>query len=150
MNPKCLEHLNSVGLLILRIGFAGYMMTHGWGKMLMVLRWDFENWGDPIGIGLGPSLVLAALAEFVCSFLVLIGLATRLSAIPVAFTMIVAAFVVHASDPWTMTGGASKEPALLFLTAFLTLIFTGPGRFSADALIEPKVRPVVDRFLKKS
>ena len=62
----------------------------------------------------------------------------------------VAAFVAHGSDPWSMeeafklfaAGQAqlplSKEPALLFLIPFLALIFTGPGKFSIDALIWPR------------
>lgn len=135
MDAKQREAIGSVGLLVLRVGFGGYLMTHGWGKLAMLTAGEFEKFGDPIGLGKAPSLVLATGAEFLCAFLVLIGLATRFAAIPVVVTMAVAAFIVHASDPWTMGGGASKEPALLFLTAFLALVFTGPGRFSLDGLI---------------
>ena len=148
MNSKLQETLASVGLLILRIGFGGYMMTHGWGKMQMVLSGQFDQFADPIGIGVAPSLVLAAMAEVVCAFLVLIGLFTRLNAIPVAFTMLVAAFIVHGGDPWTMGGdGGSKEPALLFLTAYLTLIFTGAGKFSVDKYIAPHIPKNLGQFL---
>jgi len=66
--------------------------------------------------------------------------ATRFAAAPVVFTMIVAAFVVHGSDPWTMGAGASKEPALLFAFVFLALIFTGAGKFSVDGLLWPAYR----------
>jgi putative oxidoreductase len=123
----------SIGLLILRIGFGVYLATHGWGKVQMLLDGQSAQFGDPIGIGAMPSLVLATLAEFACSLLVVVGLATRLAAIPVVITMGVAAFVVHSSDPWTMQPtGPSKEPALLYLTAFLALAFTGAGRYSLD------------------
>ena len=56
-------------------------------------------------------------------------------AIATAVTMGVAAFLIHANDPWTMGGGASKEPALLYLIGFLPLFFTGAGRFSVDNMI---------------
>lgn len=125
----------SIGLLILRLGVGGFMLTHGWGKLQMMLAGDFDQFGDPIGLGSGPSLVLVFFAEFVCALLVIIGLATRIAAVPIVFAMAVAAFVVHGSDPWTMGPGASKEPALLFLSAFLALFFTGAGRISVDALI---------------
>jgi putative oxidoreductase len=148
MSTKLQENLMSVGLLILRIGFGVYMMTHGWGKVQMVLNGEFDQFADPIGIGVAPSLVLAAGAEFFCAFLVLIGLATRFAAIPVAFTMLVAAFMVHGGDPWTMSGGASKEPALLFFTAFLTLVFTGPGRFSLDSFVAPKLPAPLGKILR--
>lgn len=125
----------SIGLLVLRLGIGGFMASHGWGKLQMLLNNNFEQWQDPIGVGQTASLVLAVFGEFVCPLLVMVGFATRLAAVPVAITMAVAAFVVHGGDPWTMGGGASKEPAMLYMIPFLALIFTGPGRFSADALI---------------
>jgi len=135
----------SVGLLILRVGLGGFMASHGWGKVQMVLDGRLGEFADPIGLGSGVSLVFAAGAEFVCAILVMAGLLTRFAAAAVAFTMGVAAFVVHSADPWSMGEGArrflekeaeswsSKEPALLFLVPFLALVFTGPGRFSLDA-----------------
>jgi uncharacterized membrane protein YphA (DoxX/SURF4 family) len=67
--------------------------------------------------------------------------------------MAVAAFVIHAGDPWTMEaaataffGGASKtwfskEPALLYLIPFLSLVFTGGGKLSIDGLIAMRRNP---------
>jgi len=150
MDPKRLDLLNSAGLLILRVGIAGYMITHGWGKFQMSLAGNFE-WADPIGLGPTLSLLLVTFAEFFCAILIVFGLATRLAAIPLVFAMGVAAFVAHAADPWTMGAAAqlymageaeswaSKEPALLFGIAFLALIFTGPGKFSLDSIVMPKV-----------
>lgn len=138
----------SFGLLVLRLGMGGFMLTHGWGKLQMLL--DGSEFGDPIGLGSRLSLILVMTAEFICALLVVFGLATRLAAIPTVIAMAVAAFVVHSNDPWTMGGGAalfqageaqswsSKEPALLFLTGFLALVFTGAGKFSIDALIRSR------------
>ena len=153
MATKWSGHGTSIGLLVLRVGAGGFMAVHGWGKVEMVLAGEFAKFGDPIGIGPQASLVLAAGAEFVCALLVVLGCLTRFAAIPPVVTMAVAAFVVHAPDPWTMGEGArrffekaaeswgSKEPALLFLIAFLTLVFTGGGRFSVDRLLAPRIRP---------
>ncbi|MEQ8764201.1 MAG: DoxX family protein [Planctomycetota bacterium] len=125
--------VTSLGLLILRVGFGVYMMTHGWGKVQMVMDGEFGEM-DPIGLGPKMSMIFAAAAEFGGALLVVLGLGTRFGAAAVAFTMGVAAFVVHANDPWTMSAaGNGKEPALLFMTAFLSLVFTGAGRFSVDA-----------------
>ena len=137
----------SLGLLILRLGMGGYMATHGWGKLQMVLSGQYEMFGDPIGIGSRLSLLLVMFAEFICALLVVAGAATRLAAIPVVITMGVAAFVTHGSDPWTMQAAAmaffsgaskswaSKEPALMFLVGFLALVFTGAGQYSVDGLV---------------
>jgi putative oxidoreductase len=152
MDPGPGDTPASVGLLILRLGVAGYMITHGWAKVKMLVEGQFEMFGDPIGIGPVPSLALVALAEFLCAILVLLGFATRIAAIPVVITMAVAAFVAHGADPWTMTEAAmrffsgaspswaSKQPALTFLFVFLALVFTGAGRFSLDALITSRSR----------
>ncbi len=140
---------NSIGLLILRLGVGGYMASHGWGKLQMLLHGEFDKFGDPIGLGSGASLVLVMTAEFICSLLVIFGFATRLAAVPVVFAMAVAVFVAHANDPWTTEQAfklfmaketqfpASKEPALLYLIPFLALLFTGAGKFSIDGLIWP-------------
>ena len=139
--------LNSIGLLILRVGIGGYMLSHGWGKLQMMLAGDSDKFGDPLGLGSGLSLALVVGAEFVCALLVMIGCLTRLAAIPPVIAMGVAAFVAHASDPWSMEQAAkafmagesrswaSKEPALLFMIPFLALVFTGAGQFSIDGLI---------------
>lgn len=142
----------AAGLLMLRVVVSGFMITHGWGKFQMVLKGKFADFPDPLGIGSGASLVSAAFAEFICAILVALGVATRLACIPLAFTMCVAAFVIHADDPWTMTKGAerfmsgaskswgSKEPALLFAAVYASLVLTGPGKLSVDALVWPRLR----------
>jgi putative oxidoreductase len=53
-----------------------------------------------------------------------------LAAIPPLITMLTAAFIIHAADPW-----AKQEFALLYAVAYLTLIFTGAGRYSLDYLL---------------
>ena len=121
--------IRDLGLLVLRLGAGGALaFGHGLAKVQKVLSGNFE-FGDPIGIGTAASLILAALAEFVCSLAVAAGLWTRYTAIPPLVTMAVAVFVVHAKDPW-----ARKELAALYLIAFLTLVLAGGGRFALDSL----------------
>lgn len=139
----------SIGLLILRLGIGGYMLSHGWGKLQMLLAGNFDMFGDPIGMGSVLSLVLVVMAEFLCALLVMLGLGTRFAAVPIVIAMSVAAFVAHGNDPWSMEQAAklfmsgaskswaSKEPAMLFLFPFLALVFTGAGKLSLDGLIWP-------------
>ena len=121
-NPISLD----LGLLILRLVLGVSMLTHGWPKVQKVFQGNLQ-FADPIGLGPEISLILAAFAEFVCSLFVIIGLGTRLATIPLIINMSVAFFIVHTADDF-----GTKEKALLFLTGFLTLFFTGPGRFAAD------------------
>lgn len=122
--------LASVGLVFLRLGLGVFMLAlHGWGKLTQLANGNMA-FADPIGIGQGTSLVLATFAEFACSILLVLGLFTRLACVPLIVTMAVAAFLVHGGDPW-----AKKELAYLYLCGYTALLFTGPGKFSVDALI---------------
>lgn len=134
-SSPCREFCNSLGLLILRLGVGGYMLTHGWGKLQTLLDGNFKFAGDPIGIGETLSAIGIVASEFGCAILIMAGLLTRLGAFGIVFAMSVAAFVVHADHSWTMGEGPSKEPALLYLIPALALIFTGAGKISLDHLI---------------
>ena len=104
------------------------MLTHGWPKLQKVLGGDF-GFADPIGLGASTSLVLTVAAEFGGALMLVFGFATRLISIPLMFTMVVAAFVVHGSDPF-----GKQEFPLLYFVIYLTLFFLGSGKFSVDAL----------------
>jgi putative oxidoreductase len=114
---------------ILRVVPAFLMIyCHGWGKMMNVMNGNFQ-FGDPIGLGPELSLILAALAEGVGAFLVLIGFYTRLGALLLIINMSVAVFFYHlpAGD-----GLADIELPLMYLGIFITVFLLGPGRFSVD------------------
>lgn len=124
------QRLADFGLLILRLA-AGLTMAsqHGIGKLQNLINGNIQ-FADPIGIGVTTSLFLAGMAEFFCAIAVSLGILTRLMSLPVAFTMFVAAFIVHANDLFER-----KELAILYLVIFLTLMLTGAGRYSLDAKI---------------
>lgn len=115
-----------LAVCLLRIGASALMITHGLPKFMQILAGDF-SFGDPLGIGEAPSLILVAFAELICAVFVLIGLGTRLALIPLIITMAVAVFIAHAGDPF-----GRKEPALFFLISFVVLFLTGPGKYSLD------------------
>ena len=119
-----------MGLLILRLGAGGMMIAgHGWEKLLSFSERS-AGFPDPLGIGHVSSMAGTVGAEVVCASLVAIGLATRLAALPLVFTMAVAGFVINAGEPW-----GEKELAAIYLLPFLVLVFTGPGAYSVDARI---------------
>jgi len=118
--------LRDIGLAFFRIAMSIMLLTHGFPKFQKLISGNFE-FGDPIGIGAAPSLFLAVIGEFICPILIIVGFKTRWAAIPPAITMLVAATIVHAQDPF-----GTKEKALLFLVSFITIFLLGPGKFSVD------------------
>lgn len=130
-----------LGLLVVRVGFSVLMMFHGFAKWK---AYDFimeKGFLDPFGMGQANALTAAIINETVFAGLVAIGFLTRLSAIPLIVTMVVAAFIAHAADPVVSTGGASKEMALLYLLVYVGILFAGPGRFSVDGLVTGTALP---------
>lgn len=116
-----------LGLLLLRIGAGGLMLTHGTPKLIKLFGGEEIAFADPFGLGMGVTLALAVFAEFICSILLIVGLGTRLAAIPLMITMAVAAFLVHAADPFQR-----KELAIIYLLVFTVLLITGAGKHSLD------------------
>jgi putative oxidoreductase len=121
--------LLSSALLLLRVAVGILMMTHGWGKLSNFSAIS-ESFPDPIGVGSQMSLMLAVVAEFFGSILLIFGFLTRLVVIPLAFTMAIAFFVIHAADPLQV-----KELALFYLIIYIFLFMSGPGEYSIDNVL---------------
>jgi len=134
LNSTKLDEIISpnVAILLLRIGAACLIMTHGIPKLMRIMDGNF-GFGDPLGIGPVTSLLLVTFAEAICAIFVLIGLWTRVALIPLIINMIVIAFVAHADDPF-----GDKEKGLLFLVMFITLFFTGAGKYSVDSMFNKR------------
>lgn len=120
------KNVSDWSLLILRIGYAGMMLTHGIPKINMLFESPIK-FADPLGLGETTTLILTIIGEVVAPVLILIGFKTKLASIPAIITMVVAAFVVHANDPIDV-----KEKALLYLIAFIAIFMQGAGKFSVD------------------
>src|SRR5690606_28286999 len=123
--------LDLAALLLRAIGGGLMMMQHGYPKLMKLSGNGPIKFADPIGIGEFNSLLLAIFAEFICAALLIIGLFTRLAVIPLIITMLVILFVVHAGDPIE-----DIEMAVLYAAIFVALFFSGPGKWSVDALIK--------------
>lgn len=122
-----------IALLALRLIGGGFMLTHGLPKLQKILAGDFK-FGDPLGIGPSLSLILTVGAEFFGALLIVFGLGTRIMSLPLMFTMLVAAFIVHSGDPF-----GKQEFPLLYFVIYLALFLMGSGRFSLDhVLAKPK------------
>jgi putative oxidoreductase len=135
------EPLQSLGLLLFRLVFGGFMaLGHGLPKLLSYAE-KASDFPDPLGIGSPISMAAAIAAELFCGLLLVLGLTTRLAVLPLIFTMAMVAFVIHGDGPLFLPAAGAKEPALMYLFAFVVFLFTGPGKFSLDKLISDKIHP---------
>lgn len=125
MNPASVSF--TFGAFILRVSFGLMMLlSHGVGKLEKLMD-DPGKFADPIGVGATATLILAVFGEVLCSVFLTLGLFTRWAALFNATVMAVAAFIVHANDPF-----GKKEMAFIYLAAYVTIFMIGPGKWSID------------------
>lgn len=119
------------GLLILRLVLGGFMLTHGIPKLMNFSQLS-QNFIPVLG---SPSLGLILIigAEVFCTIAIILGLFTRLAAIPPIIGMLVATIAVHGSDPFRV-----MELPLLYASMFAVIALVGAGKFSLDYLIGKK------------
>ncbi len=123
-------------LLILRIGVAALMLTHGIPKLQMLFGESEIQFPGVFGLSPALSLGLTVFAEVLCSILIFIGLGTRLASIPLIITMLVAVFMIHANDPF-----AAQELGLLYLFLYTPLLILGGGKYSLDKVLGTAEQP---------
>lgn len=126
----------SVGLLLLRVGICfNLFVKHGFEKITGYSQ-AAVHFKDPIHIGQHASLTMALFSDSICSVLIAFGFATRAASLYV-FTML---FIIFALVHQFQYFGAPEhvEVVALYMSAFLGLIFTGPGKYSIDAMLSKR------------
>jgi putative oxidoreductase len=86
----------------------------------------------------GIFQALAAISEFGGGFALISGFLTRLGALGIGCVMVVAVYTHRfvLGDPFVnLTGGRAYELAAVFLVVAISLVISGPGRFSLDRSI---------------
>ena len=124
-----------IALAVLRIGTgATLFLRHGWEKQPVHWAQFMAHFPDPIHIGAKPSFLIAFVADFVCAFLLVLGLGTRWVALFCFANILVAWALVHRFAFFGKGPGSDHgELIVLYLIALLTIVIAGPGSFSIDA-----------------
>jgi putative oxidoreductase len=119
----------NIAMLFLRAGAGALIIPHGYDKLIHFSE-KKESFMNFMGIGSPLSFSLVIFAEFFCGMFIALGLFTRLAAIPLVIAMSVVVFKANHGDVF----GKGAEGAL-FLSCFIAILLCGPGKVSADGLI---------------
>ena len=122
----------NIALLILRIGIGIIMIPHGYQKLINYAELE-DKFLDFMGLGKSISLSLTIGAELFCSVLLVIGLFTRFSLLPLIIAMLVAVFNAHHGEIF-----GDGEHAFLYLLVYIYLIIACAGKYSVDGLLFDK------------
>lgn len=126
------DRASFVGPALVRLTLGVVFIGTGWGKLhtLPQVTEFFASLNIP-----APAFQarLAASTEFFGGILVLVGLATRLASLPLAFTMLVAIVTAKRADIDGF-GALLGLEEWSYLVMFLWLAFAGAGALSLDAL----------------
>jgi putative oxidoreductase len=120
-----------IALLILRVwASASLFIKYGLEKVMHFQEME-THFPNPIHVGVKVSLIYALIAEALCTLLIAVGFATRLAALLLVINFLV---VFGVMDQFNFMK-IDAEVVYLYLGIFITLIFTGAGRFSVDAYL---------------
>lgn len=107
-----LSHLDGVASILIRLILAPVLIGAGWEKLSGTNWFSQEMMPFPFSVlPVELSWFLASWTEFLGGIFILLGLATRLWAIPLAVTMMVAALSVHWDNGWPAIA-PSNPPAI--------------------------------------
>ena len=128
-----LERAQWIPQLLLRIFLGYFFCESGWGKIhdLDGFAQRFAGWGIPFP---AFNAALSAYTEFLGGALIVLGLGTRLVAIPLVINMLVAILSVKLKDLDSFNGFFEMDEPLYAL-GFFWLMFSGPGWVSVDNLL---------------
>lgn len=126
--PKC----GDMGRLILRVTVAGLMLFHGVAKLMSGV--------DPVagmlaGVGLPGFIAYGVyVGEVLAPLMMLVGFRTRIAAVLMAGTMVVAIGLAHMGDLMAINafGGWAVELQMFFLLNAVAVFFLGAGKIAVS------------------
>lgn len=121
-----------LGRLILRFGVGFLMLFHGVAKLAKgvgFIKMTLMKAGLPEFLAYGVYV-----GEVIAPLLLIIGFKTRTAASVIIATMVMAIYLVHGNELFslTKTGAWAIELPAFYIFASIAIMLLGPGAYSAD------------------
>ena len=132
-----LEGGNSAALLLARLSVGLVFVSTGWGKIHNIpkVTMFFESLHIPAP---GFHAVFVGYTELVCGAALVIGLCSRLAAIPLAFSMVVAIATAKRTDLHGVFDLVGFDE-FTYIVMLVVIVVFGPGKLAIDHLIAKKL-----------
>lgn len=139
---RTLNRFHDLGPLLVRVSLGVMFAQTGLGKLMNLERTAgfFESLGIP-----APELhaFVVGNVELFCGIAVALGLLTRLAAIPLAITMLVAIATALLPDVQGVLDLIALSETL-YLAVLVLLITQGPGKWSIDSFLQRWIARRID------
>jgi putative oxidoreductase len=134
---KLADSLDWLAPLLLRLVFGYFWLETGWYKLHNIegATQRFIEWGIPFPAFSAP---FSAATELLGGALIMLGLFTRLTAIPMAINMVVAIALVQFANLQDFNEFVELDE-VLYILVFFWLAIAGPGRASLDHLLRRRL-----------
>lgn len=122
-----------LGPLLLRLVFGWFWLETGWAKLhnLEFFAGRFVEWGIPWPM---LSATVSGATDLIGGALLIVGLGTRLAAIPMIVNMLVALAVVVLPTITTFNEFVELDE-VLYVCVLFWLLMAGPGKASLDHVL---------------
>ena len=136
---ECLRELDWVPILLVRLSVGVFFLESGRGKLFFKLE-ELGEYFVQLGIPFPHfNATFVASIEFIGGICLVLGVLTRVFAVPLAFTMLVAILTAQLGKVNTV-GDFLYLREVLLLVILVWLVFSGPGKISFDYVISRKFR----------
>ena len=133
-----LSQFEWLGPLLLRLVFGWFWLETGWAKLhnQEFFTQRFVEWGIPLPM---LSATASGAVDLIGGALLILGLGTRLVAVPMIVNMLVALAVVVLPGISTFNEFVELDE-VLYVAVLFWLLMAGPGKASLDHLIARRFR----------
>ncbi len=131
------DSLDWLAPLAMRLFFGYFWLETGWAKLhnLDAFTERFVGWGIPFP---AFSATLSSLTDFIGGGLLMVGLLTRLTTIPMIINLVVAIALVVIKNVSSIDDFVELDEFVYILILFW-LLMAGPGKVSRDTLIKRRL-----------
>ncbi|MCL2450554.1 MAG: DoxX family protein [Polyangiaceae bacterium] len=128
--------------LLGRLAVGLLFVSTGWGKVhdIPKVTQFFEHLGIPAP---GFNAVVVGYSELICGSLLVVGLLTRLAALPLIVSMVVALLTAKASDIHGVFDLVGADE-FTYLIVLVMIAILGPGAVALDRYVARALPPATD------
>lgn len=138
LNCDCGERFADIGPLVLRVALGAIFVWHGYDKVFTAGIGNVSGFLGGLGIPLpGIMAYILAYGELIGGILLILGLFTHWAAKFALVVGLVALFTVHLKNGFSV-GNGGYEYIMLITAAAISVLITGAGKYSLDAMWRKK------------